>query len=134
MQWKLTLNDLSNKMCSQQNWRFTKSLYVLRFLKRLEAQLFQNWWKKRGSWKSLLKKEENQNGRIGPEMGVLIMMLCWGFLEDYSRCSTGKNLDLSFLNKHVLQNNCLNKIWDDWHCNSFNIADSCNSCVNYSCK
>ena len=21
---------------------------------------------------------------------------------------------------NVLQNNCLNKIWDHWHCNSFN--------------
>ena len=24
---------------------------------------------------------------------------------------------LSFVDKHVLQNNTLNKIWDDWHCN-----------------
>lgn len=27
---------------------------------------------------------------------------------------------LSFINKHVLQNNCLNTIWHDCHCNRFN--------------
>ena len=26
----------------------------------------------------------------------------------------------------------LNKIWDDWHCNS--CVDNYNSCINYSCK
>ena len=38
---------------------------------------------------------------------------------------------LSFVNEHVLQNNWVNKIRDDWHCNSFNSVDSYNSCVNY---
>ena len=28
----------------------------------------------------------------------------------------------------------LNKISDDWHCNSFNSGDSYNSCIDYSCK
>ena len=27
----------------------------------------------------------------------------------------------------------LNKISDDWHCNSFNSGDSYNSCIDYSC-
>ena len=40
----------------------------------------------------------------------------------------------SFINKHVLQNNCLNKIPDDRHCDSFTSVDSYNSCINYSCK
>ena len=40
---------------------------------------------------------------------------------------------LSFVNKQVLQNNCLNKTWDACHCNTFNSVDSCNNCINYSC-
>ena len=39
---------------------------------------------------------------------------------------------LSFVDKHVLQNNTLNKIWDDWHCNIFNSVYTYNSCINYS--
>ena len=37
-------------------------------------------------------------------------------------------------NKHVPQNNCLNKIWDNQHCNSFNSAGSYTSYINHSCK
>ena len=56
-----------------------------------------------------------------------ITILYWGFSGDSSWCNTGKKswrVYLSFVNKHVLQNNCLNKIWDDWQCNSFNSVDS----------
>ena len=52
-------------------------------------------------------------------------------------CCIGKKfwcVYLSFVNKHCLQNNCLNKIWDDWHCNSFSSVDSYNSFITYSCK
>ena len=41
---------------------------------------------------------------------------------------------LSFVNKNVLQNNCVNKILDDWHCNSFSSVDIYHNCINYSCK
>ena len=60
------------------------------------------------------------------------------FLEiPHDVASTGKKswcVYLSFVDEHVLQNNRLNKIWDDWHCNTFNSVDSYNSCINYSCK
>ena len=36
---------------------------------------------------------------------------------------------LSFVNKHLLQNNFLNEIWDD--CISFNSVGSYNSCIKY---
>ena len=29
---------------------------------------------------------------------------------------------LYFVNKHVLQNNWLNKVIDDWHCNTSNVV------------
>ena len=42
---------------------------------------------------------------------------------------------LSFLClRGCAQNNCLNKIWDDWHCNSFNSVDGYNSCVHANNK
>ena len=34
----------------------------------------------------------------------------------------------------ILQNNCLNKMRDDQHCNSFNSFGNYNGCSNYSCK
>ena len=59
----------------------------------------------------------SRNGRFA--------ILYWGFSGDSSWCSKGKKccVYLSFVNKLVLQNNCWNKTWDDWHCNSFNSAD-----------
>ena len=76
------------------------------------------------------------------EMGGLsknaeVAILYWGFSGDFSWCSIGKKswcIYLSFVNKHVQQNNCLNKIWDYWHCNNFNNVNSYNSCINYPCK
>ena len=44
-----------------------------------------------------------------------------GFSGD-SSCSIGKkswSAYLSFVSKHMLQNNLLYRIWHDWHCNSF---------------
>ena len=29
-----------------------------------------------------------------------------------------------------VKNNCLNKILNDWHCNSFNSDNSYNNCIN----
>ena len=61
----------------------------------------------------------------------------WGFSGDSSWCNIGKKswcVYLSFVNTYVLQNNCLNEIWGDWHCNSFNGVDSYDSCINYPWK
>ena len=47
-------------------------------------------------------------------------------------------MGLSFPQTHnlqnvSLQNNCLDKICDDWHCNSFNNVESYNSRINIVC-
>ena len=63
----------------------------------------------------------------------IILRFFWRFLMMQHRRKS-LCVYLSFVNKNVLQNNCVNKIRDDWHCNSFNSVDSYNSCINYSCK
>ena len=74
-------------------------------------------------------------GIWGVGEGVYQIVLSFFFL-DSSWCSIEKNwcVYLSFVSKHVLQDNCSNKIWNDCHCNSFNSVDSYSSCINYSCK
>ena len=76
--------------------------------------------------------EEGGVGRVSRNGEVAI--LYWDFSGDSSWCSMGKQswcVHLFFVNKHVLKNNCLNKIWDDWYCNSFNSVDNYNSCNIY---
>ena len=84
--------------------------------------LFQNWWKWRGP-RIFAKKVVGgkTNWRGGGIYKLYNIEVYWGFSGDLSRSSTGKKYwYLFFLNKHVLQNNCLNKTWDHSHCNSFN--------------
>ena len=61
-----------------------------------------------------------------------ILRFFWRFLM--IQHSKKISMCLSFVNKHLLQNNCSNKIWDDLHCNSFNSFDNYNSSINCSCK
>ena len=96
------------------------------------VRIFQNWWKWGGGgvWKFLLEKGGGGLSRNGG-------LPYWDFSGDSSWCSIEKKywcVYLSFVNKNMLQNNCISKIGDDWDCNSFNIVDSYNSCINYSCK
>ena len=93
------------------------------------VRILQNWWKQMGVWKLLLGK----GGKAKWGGCHIILRFLWRFLM----MQHGKKfwcVNLSFVNKHVLQNNCLNKIWDDWQCNNFNSVDICSSCINYSCK
>ena len=90
-----------------------------------------------GAWKFLLEKGRGKAKWPGLSRNGEVAILYWGFSGGYSWCSIEKIsrcVYLSFVNKHVLQNNCLNEIWDDWHSNSLNSVDSYNSCINYSCK
>ena len=67
------------------------------------------------------------------EMGVA--MLYWGFFWRFFMIQHKNKIlmSLSFLCAKCATN-CLNTIWDDWHCDSFTSLDSYNSCINYSCK
>ena len=66
--------------------------------------------------------------RVCLEMGGGgVALLYWCFSRDSSWCyrKTSWSVYFSFLNKHVLQNNCLNWTSDDWYCHSFiNSVDS----------
>ena len=87
----------------------------------------------RGGLKSFARKGKDKMGEGGGgclEIGLFWGLLYWGFCGDYSWCSIEKkpwHVYLSFVNKNVLQNNCLNTVWD---CHSFNSVDSYNSCIN----
>ena len=76
-----------------------------------------------------------QNGRCSLEMGGchIILRFFWRFLVMQYRKKSWC-VCLFFTNKHVLQNNSLNIICDDWHYNSFISVDNYNSCIDYSCK
>lgn len=94
---------------------------------RREVRLFQNWWKienKEGVWTFLLEKGWGKEKWEG-------VVVYWGFSGDSSWCSIGKSSRcvFFFVNKHVLRNNCLNKVWDNWHCNIFDSVDSYNVCI-----
>ena len=78
--------------------------------------LFQNWRKwKVGKWEKISWK------------------IFWRFLVMHHRKKSWC-VYLSFVNRHVLQNNCLSKTWDDWHCNFFDSGHSYNRYINYSYK
>ena len=69
------------------------------------------------------------------EMGIAILK--WGFSRDYSWFRIGKKawcVYLSFVNKHVLQNNCLNETWDGWNCIDFNSVESSSKYIKYLCN
>ena len=95
---------------------------------RRDVRLFQNWWKienKEGVWTFLLEKGWGKEKWEG-------VIVYWGFSGDSSWCSIGKSsrcVFLFFVNKDVLRNNCLNKIWDNWLCNIFVSVDSYNICI-----
>ena len=66
------------------------------------------------------KRGVRQNG-VGLSRNGRFVIFYWGLSGDSEWCSIGKKTScvyLSFVNKHLLQNNCLNKTWGDCRCNS----------------
>ena len=92
------------------------------------------------SWRLNFAQNGEMGGGGGEDMGWgvsrngEVAILYWDFSGESSWYSMGKQswcVHLFFVNKHVLKNNCLNKILDDWYCNSFNSVDNYNSCNIY---
>ena len=72
-----------------------------------------------GFWKFLLEKGGGLRQNGGGEGGVsrnwgCILRFCWKFLMMQHRKKKSWCVYLFFGIKHVLQNNCLGKIWDEW--------------------
>ena len=87
-----------------------------------------------GVWKFLLEKkgEVSQNGEESRNGGCQSMLkFIWRFLMMRHR----KRILMCLSLTNVLQNNCVSKIRDDWHCNCFSSVDSYNSVlINCLCK
>ena len=107
------------------------------------VQLFQNWWKLGGGGRYLKIFARKGGGktkwrRFCQEMRKWVdCHIILRFLRRFFMMQHRKEilLCLSFLClRGCAQNNCLNKIWNDWHCNSFNSVDGYNSCVHANNK
>ena len=113
---------------------FSPNLYIYIYIFMLGggARVFQNWWKWRGL-KIVARRGEKGGG--GLQMEGCHVVIYWVFPGGSSWSSIEEKswfVCLSFVNKHLLQNNCLRNMRSLalWHCDSFNSVDSYNSCIN----